>query len=108
PVSISTATNWAFNFALAWAVPPGLSNIAYKTYFIFGAFDFAACIHFFFCFPETAGRSLEEVEEIFAQGHAFTAWKIGRDVGKKTVEDAKKQVKELELHEHIDEKVSDV
>ncbi|EPQ50344.1 general substrate transporter [Gloeophyllum trabeum ATCC 11539] len=107
-VSISTATNWAFNFALAWAVPPGLSNIAYKTYFIFGAFDFAACIHFFFCFPETAGRSLEEVEEIFAQGHAFTAWKIGRDVGKKTVEDAKKQVKELELHEHIDEKVSDV
>lgn len=26
------------NFALAWAVPPGLSNIAYKTYFIFVCF----------------------------------------------------------------------
>ncbi|TFK47455.1 general substrate transporter [Heliocybe sulcata] len=107
-VSFSTATNWAFNFALAWAVPPGLSNIAYKTYFIFGTFDFAACIHFFFCFPETAGRTLEEVEEIFAQGHAFSAWKVERGVGKKTVEEAKQQTKELELHEHIDEKIADV
>lgn len=34
--SLSTSANWVFNFALAWAVPPGLSNIAWKTYFIFG------------------------------------------------------------------------
>ncbi|KAH9829055.1 general substrate transporter [Rhodofomes roseus] len=81
-VSVSTATNWAFNFALAWFVPPALSNIAYKTYFIFGTFNFAAFIHILFCFPETAGRTLEEVEAIFEQGHAFTAWRIGRDVGK--------------------------
>ena len=35
-VSLSTSENWLFNFALAWAVPPGLDNIAWKTYFIFG------------------------------------------------------------------------
>ena len=35
-------------------------------------------------YPETVGRSLEEVEEIFKQGHTFSAWKIGKDVGKKT------------------------
>ena len=35
-VSLSTSANWLFNFALAWAVPPGLDNIAWKTYFIFG------------------------------------------------------------------------
>lgn len=35
-VSLSTAACWLFNFALAWAVPPGLDTIAYKTYFIFG------------------------------------------------------------------------
>ena len=34
-------------------------------------------------YPETVGRSLEEVEEIFNQGHTFSAWKIGKDVGKK-------------------------
>lgn len=59
-----------------------------KTYFIFAAFNFAAALHIFCCFPETAGRTLEEVETIFEQGHTFTAWAIKRDVGKKTVEQA--------------------
>jgi len=84
-VALSTASNWAFNTALAFAVPPGLNSIAWKTYFIFGTFNFAAFLHVFFMFPETVGRSLEEVEEIFQQGHTFTAWKIGKDVGKKTL-----------------------
>ncbi|PPR04607.1 hypothetical protein CVT24_011735 [Panaeolus cyanescens] len=84
-VSLSTASNWAFNTALAFAVPPGLDSIAWKTYFIFGTFNFAAFLHVLFMYPETVGRSLEEVEEIFKQGHAFTAWKIGKDVGKKTL-----------------------
>jgi len=85
-VSLATAANWTFNFALAWAVPPGLSNIAWKTYFVFAALNFAACIHIFFCFPEAAGRTLEEVAAIFEQGHVSTAWAIKRDVGKKAVE----------------------
>ncbi|KAG6827007.1 hypothetical protein H0H92_013591 [Tricholoma furcatifolium] len=86
-VSLATATNWTFNTALAFAVPPGLASIAWKTYFIFAAFNFAAFVHIFFMFPETVGRTLEEVEEIFQQGHTFTAWAISRDVGKKNVED---------------------
>ena len=61
-MSLAAVANWLFNFALAWAVPPGLSNIAWKTYFIFGTFNFAAFIHIFFMFPETAGRTLEEME----------------------------------------------
>ncbi|KNZ78716.1 High-affinity glucose transporter [Termitomyces sp. J132] len=86
-VSLATAANWAFNTALAYAVPPGLASIAWKTYFIFATFNFAACIHIFFMFPETVGRTLEEVEEIFQQGHIFTAWKIGREVGRKTLKE---------------------
>ncbi|KAI6045230.1 general substrate transporter [Pisolithus marmoratus] len=86
-VSVSTATNWLFNFALAWAVPPALTSIAWKTYFVFATFNFAATIHFLFCFPETAQRTLEEIEEVFNQGHTFTAWKIKRDVGKKDLDD---------------------
>ncbi|KZT64818.1 general substrate transporter [Daedalea quercina L-15889] len=97
-VSVATATNWLFNFALAWFVPPALSNIAYKTYFIFGTFNFAACIHIFFCFPETAGRTLEEVEAIFAQGNAFTAWRISRDVGKQDLSQVQ-PTHDLDKHE---------
>lgn len=46
-------------------------------------------------YPETVGRSLEEVEEVFKQGHVFTAWKIGKHVGKKTLAEVVQQSREL-------------
>jgi hypothetical protein len=50
-------------------------------------------------FPETAGRTLEEVEEVFAQGHTFSAWKLSsKDIGKKTLADI--------THHKDDEKAS--
>ncbi|KIJ93702.1 hypothetical protein K443DRAFT_12665 [Laccaria amethystina LaAM-08-1] len=101
-VSLATASNWAFNTALAFAVPPGLNTIAWRTYFIFGTFNFAAFIHILFMYPETVGRSLEEVEEIFKQGHTFSAWKIGKDVGKKTLDDVLPKTKELPGDEKTD------
>jgi len=97
-VALSTASNWLFNTALAFAVPPGLSTIAYKTYFIFGTFNLAAFIHVFFMFPETVGRTLEEMEELFNQGHMFTAWKLGRNVGQKTLADIKQTEKAASIH----------
>lgn len=100
-VALSTASNWIFNFALAWAVPPGLATIAWKTYFIFGTFNWAAFIHFFFMFPETVGRTLEEVEDVFAAGHVFTPWKIDKSVGRRTLADVKHHTKP------VDEKGSD-
>ncbi|KAK7040396.1 high affinity glucose transporter [Paramarasmius palmivorus] len=103
-VSLATATNWTFNFALAWAVPPGFATIAYKTYFIFGTFNFAGCIHVIFMFPETVGRTLEEVEDIFAEGHTFSAWKIGKNVGRKTLNQIQQQ-KKVDGSGSVDEKV---
>uniref|UniRef100_A0A0W0F4T1 Major facilitator superfamily (MFS) profile domain-containing protein n=1 Tax=Moniliophthora roreri TaxID=221103 RepID=A0A0W0F4T1_MONRR len=103
-VSLATATCWTFNFALAWAVPPGFATIAYKTYFIFGTFNFAGCLHVIFMFPETVGRSLEEVEDIFAEGHAFSAWKIGKNVGKRTLADVEKQKEVHKDSASLDEK----
>jgi hypothetical protein len=85
-VSLATATNWIFNFALAYAVPPGFTTIAYKTYFIFAIFNYAAAIHVFFMFPETTGRTLEEIEAVFEDGNVFTAWRESdRSIGKKTL-----------------------
>ncbi|THU83050.1 general substrate transporter [Dendrothele bispora CBS 962.96] len=104
-VSLATASNWIFNFALAWAVPPGFEHIAWKTYFIFGTFNFAACVHIFFMFPETVGRTLEEVEDIFAAGHVYSAWAIGKEVGKKTLGDVVGHDK-LHATESLEEKQS--
>ena len=53
---------------------------------MFGAFNIAAFIHIFFMFPETAGRTLEEVEAIFEKGHTWTAWQVDRSVGLRALE----------------------
>ncbi|KAG0082673.1 hypothetical protein BGZ92_011501 [Podila epicladia] len=72
-VSLSTASNWAFNFVLAYAVPPALENIQYRTYFIFAGCCVAMTIHIFLMYPETKGRTLEEMDELFNSD--VPAWK---------------------------------
>ncbi|KAF2502232.1 sugar transporter [Lophium mytilinum] len=64
-VALSTSANWAFNFALGYFVPPSFENIKWKTYILFGVFCIAMFVHVFFMFPETAGKQLEEVEDMF-------------------------------------------
>jgi len=61
----------------------------FVTYFIFGIFNVLAAIHIIFMFPETTGRTLEEIEDVFSQGHPFQAWKVDKNVGKKTLADVK-------------------
>ena len=64
-VSLSTSANWAFNTALGLFVPVAFVNIQWKTYVVFGVFCTAMFFHVLFCFPETAGKTLEEIEYIF-------------------------------------------
>lgn len=56
-------------------MPPAFSNIQWRTYIIFGVFCFAAVAHTFVGFPETAGKTLEEIDLIFEPG--VKAWKTG-------------------------------
>ncbi|KAF2266534.1 high affinity glucose transporter [Lojkania enalia] len=72
-VAVTTSSNWIFNFALSYFVPPAFVNIQWKVYIIFGVFLTAMTIHVFFMFPETSGKTLEEVEELFLEG--VPAWK---------------------------------
>ena len=63
--------------------------------FIFESFNFATFLQVYFMYPETVSRSLEEVEEIFSQGHTLTAWKIGKIVCKKTLKEVVEKSKNL-------------
>lgn len=58
---ICTAANWLFNFALAMFVPTAFKNITWRTYIIFLVFCFVMTFHVYFLFPETKGKSLEEI-----------------------------------------------
>lgn len=65
----STCVNWLFNFLIVMVTPIMVSNIGWGTYLFFAAINacFIPVIYFFF--PETARRSLEEIDIIFAKGH---------------------------------------
>ncbi|KAK4160257.1 general substrate transporter [Cladorrhinum sp. PSN259] len=64
-VALCTSANWAFNFALAYFVPPAFANITWRVYVLFATFCAAMFLHVFFMFPETANKPLEEIENIF-------------------------------------------
>lgn len=72
-VGFSAASNWTFNLALAFFVPPAFTNIQWKTYMIFGTFCAVMTAHIFFTYPETSGKTLEEVDELFAS--KVPAWR---------------------------------
>ncbi len=48
-------------------VPPAFANITYKTFIIFGVLCFAAAVQAFFTYPETCGKTLEEIELLFSK-----------------------------------------
>lgn len=72
-VSLATASNWFWNCILAFAVPPLLWNINWKMYMLFAAFNAIAFFHMFFTAPETKGKTLEEMDEVFDSGRP--AWR---------------------------------
>jgi MFS family permease len=67
--SLSTVTNWSLNLVFAQCGPIGLSNLGYRFFYCFTAFNWAGAAIVWMCYPETVGRSLEEVGEIFGDFH---------------------------------------
>lgn len=96
-VSLSTASNWAvsvilyrnewrcfffadfgteqWNCGLAFAVPPLLRAINWRMYMIFATFNGCALIHMFFTAPETKGKTLEEMDDVFDVSSSSTSSK---------------------------------
>ncbi|KAJ6067926.1 uncharacterized protein N7446_004963 [Penicillium canescens] len=78
-LSITTATNWLLNWAIAYATPymvnsgPGNANLQSKVFFIWGGFCFICAIFVYTCIYETKGLSLEQVDELYAK--VPVAWK---------------------------------
>jgi len=66
-MSLAAVANWLFNFALGLFVPPAFLNITYKTFIIFGVLCMGAAVQAFFTYPETCGKTLEEIELLFSK-----------------------------------------
>jgi hypothetical protein len=61
--------------------PVAFANIGYQTYIIFAVINLAIVPSVYFFFPETAGRSLEEMDEIFHKTTTpFDVVKVAHDM----------------------------
>ncbi|KAG2140509.1 general substrate transporter [Suillus bovinus] len=64
--ALSTSSNWIFNFVVVMVTGPSFNNISWGTYIVFAALNAFIIPVVYFFFPETAGRSLEDMDVIFA------------------------------------------
>ncbi|OBA23094.1 general substrate transporter [Metschnikowia bicuspidata var. bicuspidata NRRL YB-4993] len=71
--ALSTSANWIFNFAIAMFTPSSFRNITWKTYCIYATFCACMFIHVFFFFPETKGKRLEEIGQLWEEN--VPAWR---------------------------------
>ncbi|OQE29660.1 hypothetical protein PENSTE_c002G09145 [Penicillium steckii] len=94
--AMSAAANWLFNFLLAEVTPVGFASIQWRYYIIYACISAFAFISFYLFCPETKGRTLEEIDDIFVQSNSvFDPVRIAREMPFQTdllahVDDAEK------------------
>ncbi|KAJ7630825.1 general substrate transporter [Roridomyces roridus] len=66
-VSLSTATNWAFNFWVGMTTPVFQEWIEWRLYPMHGFFCVCSFILVYFLYPETKGVPLEEMDAVFGE-----------------------------------------
>ena len=66
--AVSTTQNWLWNFFIVMITPVLVENIGWGTYLFFAVLNALFLPILYFFYPETAGRSLEEIDVIFAKG----------------------------------------
>lgn len=64
--SMSTGANWLGNFIVAMIAPVLFEYAKYWTFLLFGLLNVVFLIPIFLWYPETKGKSLEEIEVLFA------------------------------------------
>ncbi|KAK5654727.1 hypothetical protein OQA88_7052 [Cercophora sp. LCS_1] len=65
--SMSTATAWLLNFAIAEVTPMAFASLGYRYAIVYAVANFFVilpCVYFLF--PETMGKRLEEIDELFS------------------------------------------
>jgi sugar porter (SP) family MFS transporter len=67
--ALSTVSNWLWNFFIVMITPVLIDSITWGTYLFFAILNACFFPIIWFYFPETAGRTLEEIDLIFAKGY---------------------------------------
>ncbi|KDQ16134.1 hypothetical protein BOTBODRAFT_269012 [Botryobasidium botryosum FD-172 SS1] len=90
--SVSTMSNWAINVMISQISPLGLNRLGWKFYLVFICTNLANALIVIFFFPETKGKTLEEMDAVFGDqviDHAAEAnynKKVGLDEKEESIE----------------------
>ena len=68
-LALGNVCYWLFQFMMVDITPIALGNIGYKFYIILAVFNAVDAVIVYFCFPETKGLTLEEIDFQFAERH---------------------------------------
>jgi hypothetical protein len=63
-MALSTSVNWISNFIIAFITPPLFGSIQGGYYFLLVGFTCISGVFVYFVYPETAGKTLEELGEV--------------------------------------------
>lgn len=85
-VSLGGQSNWLNNFAVAMSTSPFIASSQFGAFIFFGAVTTIGFIWVYFFVPETKGRTLEEMDEVFGTAGLSRAdterkERIERDIG---------------------------
>ncbi|KAK1487605.1 hypothetical protein CTAM01_11782 [Colletotrichum tamarilloi] len=63
--ALTTFTNWTINLVLVSFPPQALTAVGFKFFYVFFVFNVVAALCYYFFYPETSGRTLEQMDELF-------------------------------------------
>ncbi|KAK8052602.1 hexose carrier protein [Apiospora rasikravindrae] len=63
--AVTTFTNWAVNLIFAQFTPAALATIGFRYFYVFFALNLVAFLCYWLFYPETKGRTLEQMDELF-------------------------------------------
>lgn len=63
--AITTFTNWLVNLVFAQFSPKALDTIGFRYFYVFFVMNLVAFVSYWFFYPETRGRTLEQMDVLF-------------------------------------------
>jgi hypothetical protein len=99
--SVSTCTNWLSNFAVVMFTPIFINQSKWGCYLFFAVINLLYIPVIYFFYPETAGRTLEEIDIIFAKAFVENrpAYQVANEMPKLSIREIEEEGNRLGLHE---------
>ncbi|KAF5578436.1 sugar transporter [Fusarium pseudocircinatum] len=93
--ALGSAANWIFNFVVVEITPIGIQNLGWRFYLIWTVLNAAVVPVVYVFYPETAGRTLEDLYEYFRSNPPLILCRDKEAISSKRPEKYRLREKEL-------------